>query len=1111
MAIQVISTSFKNPIDSTPVNWLLANIGDEVLITHNIEVREQVVASSVNSVILNNRDGYLVNGVCTGLDFSKFVIGDTIHIHNYVTGTSYGNYTIVDKPDSTTIVLNTDIPGLSPAINNIGPDTVFSVTSAITALTYKYNFIENAESTNYFSKVDGSIHIANITGLNPAGGGTNKPMIFSNSIPSQIGSIVVDEMGLITSPVYVSKFAIKHTTRITPTMLASQWDDLYAGIKPDYFFNLNCLKAVFFFQAYYFVTDPNHTHIFESDLTIGNSGHFNENWNTNLTNYYLENLTYTDVATAVVITKATLKPTFTDFEFFIRNTTTSPFSAGNTKVVLNFAKAPYDEIEYQLNTRDLKHNFVWDSRLLNVVSVPTAVNGDNYADLKMRSLSNLKATFVSSTSIKITGRLAFDPLGIAVFEESFEPRYMFWVSVQDHLKVGALSDRANIKVDFNNFFYQTEFPDLIQFNASKLIPSTQNNYAGVNPIGSTFSEDEIVGYNEIQIRSTPGVVTCVLTKFTGRVIAQNLITKARFTLESKTILLPATPIVSAFQYFNIVQARNFHVPLTEIRKNIIVLSMATPGITQIAFPFLVRWEYWQSLLSVNSFFFNTAKPLNGYNHDWTTFNNIAYGGDWSLTYECEISAKVNGLNATYVSGVNFNNFDRNLLSQGANAITGTIVTKDASTLVPLVDGGGLKYILGYANTRISARFIKSVLWENPTIIIGIEVFELGGGVDKKRRMHSLFASDADTWFIPLPSVGSNKVLVTGTGTTVAIGECDLDYTQIASLVGSNKWKLTARIYDTSGVATTNTDGKGYLLSQDVFMIATNPIVTETIVAPHITHDCCSDFVWRVLADTSSTLDLKNDKSFFLNWYNKDVISSADIRLVKPDLTEITLTASSLYGTPYDYGFKINSKGEKMVGYLIDWKKVLTLFGEGMYTIKYYASTIFGGAQNTTEKPYCLKQYTDARANGTVRIEYLLTGLLGDSKFDDNLRDFADLTIYNQRRFEGVFHYSNSSFKSDEIQYKNGQIVMVEDEQTAEYSLKLKAIPAFKHDILRTDIYMANDTLITDYNQRNFDNYFKKNVKKNGSYDPKLYPLQSDIATVELKFKQGYNNLKKLRS
>lgn len=169
------------------------------------------------------------------------------------------------------------------------------------------------------------------------------------------------------------------------------------------------------------------------------------------------------------------------------------------------------------------------------------------------------------------------------------------------------------------------------------------------------------------------------------------------------------------------------------------------------------------------------------------------------------------------------------------------------------------------------------------------------------------------------------------------------------------------------------------------------------------------------------------------------------------------------------------------------------------------------AQNTTEKPYCLKQYTDARANGTVRIEYLLTGLLGDSKFDDNLRDFSDLTIYNQRRFEGVFHYSNSSFKSDEIQYKNGQIVMVEDEQTAEYSLKLKAIPAFKHDILRTDIYMANDTLITDYNQRNFDNYFKKNVKKNGSYDPKLYPLQSDIATVELKFKQGYNNLKKLRS
>jgi hypothetical protein len=54
-------------------------------------------------------------------------------------------------------------------------------------------------------------------------------------------------------------------------------------------------------------------------------------------------------------------------------------------------------------------------------------------------------------------------------------------------------------------------------------------------------------------------------------------------------------------------------------------------------------------------------------------------------------------------------------------------------------------------------------------------------------------------------------------------------------------------------------------------------------------------------------------------------------------------------------------------------------------------------------------------------------------------------------------------------------------------------------------------MITDYNDSNIDGYFKKKVRKNGSYDPKWYPLASKLASIELKFKQAFNNLKKFRS
>ena len=38
-------------------------------------------------------------------------------------------------------------------------------------------------------------------------------------------------------------------------------------------------------------------------------------------------------------------------------------------------------------------------------------------------------------------------------------------------------------------------------------------------------------------------------------------------------------------------------------------------------------------------------------------------------------------------------------------------------------------------------------------------------------------------------------------------------------------------------------------------------------------DCCSDYVWRVLADIDSTDELRNDKTSFISFFNKDVIDT----------------------------------------------------------------------------------------------------------------------------------------------------------------------------------------------------------------------------------------------
>ncbi len=1122
MPVYLDSISFKNPLDTAPINWLLANVGDEITIEIAISVKTFAIGSTSQGINMNVTDGYLVPGVVSGFDFSEFKVGDIVNVYNYMAGVSYGNYTVVEIISNTQIRFSTNVMGISPATdNNTFNQIVFSIVKPITALNYKWNFIENAEGLNYFSKIDGQSHLASITNLNPAGGLTNLPMTFMGQLPYQLGSIEVDEVALVTAPVYTSKFIIRHKTRITPTILDVQWDDTVNNIAPDYFFNLKCLKSVFFIEARSNINDPNDTHTLQIENVLGNTGWFDEKWNANVTNYYIENLEYFYMSgiplAPTLIPGVELSTTrITEFKFKIRNTVDSPFVSGQTKMILNFQKAPNSDAEYTNNNRDVLHNFVWETALLTASASPSPVNGDNYSDLSIRSISDLRAFYISANEIEVTGKFAFDQAGIDVFEESNEPNYLFYVSIQDHTKNGGISDRVTLKIDANNNFYQTSFPDLLDMS-TKLIPHDVPDYVTGYVEREKFTEDELVGYTRVDLKDDPLVLSTAFTKYTARILAFNTVTGNNFQLESKSINIPTNTLYLGFPIFNIQTVRPFHVPANEIRKKMIARRNTTFGraVYEFAFPFLNRWEYWVQLLTTNNAFLNISQPNNGVNEDWRHYNF----GNWVIRYVFELNMQVNGIPALYTDYLDYKIFDRNLPAENTSCV---IDTFDPDTLTALVDGVGNKYILGYKNTLVKATFTDAVDGFDPnntTVVIGIEVKEQGGHFGKF-RMSSKWVSDSDTIFIPL--TGQTKVKLTFAGIppifgNTCVAEALVDFNGLD--LSAPNYKLTARIYgnDLSSPYGTVTHGQNYLGDQYVKLIPVNPITEETIVLPPKQLDCCSDLVWRVLADAGSNDPLKNDINNFIFWFNKDVVDVATLTLVSSDLTEYPLTGINTYGTAYDYGFDImpgvtkNGNGESAVGYKIDWRNVLTTIGQDTYYIKCDTSTIFGASKSYFTPTFCLKQYTLQRANGTVRVEYLLNGIIGDNKNDTNQRDYLQSNWYNQYRFDGLFHYTNSSYKTYEIIYENGLSEQVEDEQTPEYVLKLKPIPSFKHDILRTDILMANAVTITDYNDRNIDNYEGKQVIKNGSYEPKFYPLKSKLGKIDLKFKQAYNNLKKYRN
>jgi len=794
MAVYKTATRYIHPNTSSNVDWLLANVGDPILIEHDIEVKEYVLSSTDNFFVANNTNGYLPTAGTiwlTGGDFSKFNVGDSIQIFNYVVSGSTFSTSIVEKLSDTEIRLASNPVGW--VANTQSTQDAISLVKTITALDYQWNFIENGDPTNYFSKVDGSEQIARITGLNAAGGGTNLPMTFLGNKPYQLGSIVVDEIALVTTGVYTSKFKVKHTTKITPTMLAEQWDDIVNRINPTYYNNLNCLKSVFYFEARNVGTNPNDIETLSSDEVLGNTGWFNENFNTKLTNYSFANLVYKEnTSSGATLTAPVLSTTtLTYFEFDVLNTTDSPFVDGSSKVILNFQKAPNDESEYTLNNRDLLHNFVWETANVTVDSTPTPVNGDNYSDTFIRSLYQVEAEFISTSQITVRGYLKFDTDSISVFSESNEPRFMFFVSVQNHSLAANVSDRVSLLLDAQAFYFQTVYPNLINSTAI-IIPHFLNTYTSpLNPDFDIYTEDEIVGFCTFKIDNAylAAPNTFEVLKFTAKLIMRNTVTNEEFTLEQYTLNANNFPFVGDMQYISINQLKNLHVPTTEIRKDLGVGTNLNTYKYFFAYPYLNNWETWNALQNVNSAFFSGSQPNNGFNRDWARYNN----GGWKTVFIPSITVKYNGVPATYSDEVVYEIFDRN--TNPGYITASSIETFDPDTLTHLTDGVD-NFILGYKNTLVEVNFERSSTFVNNAYVqcvVGIYVKGEGVNGNAKRRMSTQYDSDSDTWFIPL--AGATRVTKTISGTNDQVTfQVLIDFTKI-DLTKLN-YKLTARLYET---------------------------------------------------------------------------------------------------------------------------------------------------------------------------------------------------------------------------------------------------------------------------------------------------------------------------
>lgn len=302
--------------------------------------------------------------------------------------------------------------------------------------------------------------------------------------------------------------------------------------------------------------------------------------------------------------------------------------------------------------------------------------------------------------------------------------------------------------------------------------------------------------------------------------------------------------------------------------------------------------------------------------------------------------------------------------------------------------------------------------------------------------------------------------------------------------------------------------------QKVSVVPANPIpnVLTANIPDNGLAGCCTDFMINVFADNTG-IDLQNQRNTVINWFDK-ITTSAVMKLNKCEngawVVKATITDNA-YGIFSDFGTFVNDALEKFIYLEIKWSSVLLAFGEGIYKITTDVVVPVFGSKTIDSYEFNLKTYLPDLVNGTVLLEYWISGTTGDIFYDDKIKDFGDLIIYNSLRVNGVFGFPKSTYKDENIEYSNGKREYIEDSQEPVYELKLRMLPYFIHEILRTDFMMADEMCVTDFNSKNNGSFVKKYVRKDSGYEPEWKKLISNFANVELRFKQQYNRFRKLRN
>jgi len=685
----------------------------------------------------------------------------------------------ISTVNSNVMIFTANVSPVFPIIGEELSKSTIRGTTDLTASVYKFGLVDNNGNFNITSKVSGNdqgYYGSNI-GFDTGGGVRDTNFVtlqrLGNYEDWRTGGM---QIRYDSNPsTYVQRFEIEHEFTIVPYYLEGELSNLQNNIIPPLLVGLNSLKYVFSPGFRTVLSNPNTEKLITSDINLGSTAWFNENFNGFNNNYNVDSIIYQDANTldnadGVIIgskTKVTI-----EVSKIVGN-----FTAGERAGVYISYLPEQDEYENTTLT-DLKNNFLYDNALNNEGLAPV-VGAESI-------IENYEISNIVTNTMTLTFDVEYSSLQKAFLSnKNSQSAIYFIVGVQlgDVSIVSGNSDRVTILADVEIYDESADIPDLIVNTSFNLFPYKE--VVGVDAGFSSLTQWNEDGFTMEGSFDLDLNKEAVLNTLEFRLIAENNITGSFFELDSFVFNVANPIVVSGVQQFNLITNRNYNLETGSQFNDISLTTGALAAGLQtynLRFSQKISWQDWIGNNNVDSLFYDPSNPNNNLND-----KSSNYSGLNGYTIKLSMFSNLSGINDLGVGGITdyhlltpaLTVYDYDLDGSFTPVWSATIETFNPNNLTDL--GGA---ILTGQNTLFKITWVNSggavVDLTDYTAIHRIEETDQNGyNIDE---VGTLYSYPSNNRIIPKGGF-TNLDMYLDSGNVVT--ECLIDGSQLNSGIGYN--------------------------------------------------------------------------------------------------------------------------------------------------------------------------------------------------------------------------------------------------------------------------------------------------------------------------------------